>query len=89
VLLGVGEHLVNRDVAPQLRAEGGDAGVRDAARHDHLGSGQVTAADECEPVHRDVVAHPDAGVTAGRIAGRSGVWIQADGSGPDRKIGAI
>ena len=29
------------------------------------------------------------GVVAGRIAGRSGVWIAADDSGPDRKIGAI
>ena len=49
----------------------------------------------------DVVAHvrrleemmigvcADLGVTAGRIEGRSGVWILADESGPDRKIGAI
>jgi len=49
----------------------------------------------------DVVAHvrrledmmirvcADLGVVAGRIEGRSGVWIKADGSGPDRKIGAI
>ena len=49
----------------------------------------------------DVVAHvrrleammigvcADLGVVAGRIAGRSGVWIMADESGPDRKIGAI
>ena len=29
------------------------------------------------------------GVVAGRIDGRSGVWIVADDSGPDRKIGAI
>ena len=29
------------------------------------------------------------GVVAGRIDGRSGVWIAADDSGPDRKIGAI
>ena len=29
------------------------------------------------------------GVTAGRIAGRSGVWLPADESGPDRKIAAI
>ena len=31
----------------------------------------------------------DLGVTAGRVEGRSGVWIRADESGPDRKIGAI
>ena len=31
----------------------------------------------------------DLGVMAGRIDGRSGVWIQAGESGPDRKIGAI
>jgi len=49
----------------------------------------------------DVVAHvrrleammiavcADLGVTAGRIEGRSGVWVSADESGPDRKIGAI
>jgi lipoyl(octanoyl) transferase len=49
----------------------------------------------------DVVAHvrrledmmirvcADFGVTAGRVEGRSGVWIPADESGPDRKIGAI
>ena len=49
----------------------------------------------------DVVAHvrrleemmiqvcADLGVTAGRVEGRSGVWIRADESGPDRKIGAI
>ena len=49
----------------------------------------------------DVVAHvrrledmmigvcADLGVTAGRVEGRSGVWIPADDSGPDRKIGAI
>ena len=49
----------------------------------------------------DVVAHvrrledmmiqvcADLGVTAGRVEGRSGVWVTADESGPDRKIGAI
>jgi lipoyl(octanoyl) transferase len=49
----------------------------------------------------DVVAHvrrleammigvcADLGVVAGRIDGRSGVWVCADQSGPDRKIGAI
>jgi len=49
----------------------------------------------------DVVAHvrrleemmirvcADLGVTAGRVEGRSGVWIRADESGPDRKVGAI
>jgi lipoyl(octanoyl) transferase len=49
----------------------------------------------------DVVAHvrrleammigvcADLGVIAGRIDGRSGVWVSADESGPDRKIGAI
>jgi lipoyl(octanoyl) transferase len=31
----------------------------------------------------------DLGVTAVRVEGRSGVWIRADESGPDRKIGAI
>jgi lipoyl(octanoyl) transferase len=31
----------------------------------------------------------DLGVTAGRVEGRSGVWIRAGESGPDRKIGAI
>ena len=29
------------------------------------------------------------GVPAGRIDGRSGAWVAADGRGPDRKIGAI
>src|ERR1019366_9126218 len=49
----------------------------------------------------DVVAHvrrlevmmngvrPDLGVPAGRVEGRSGVWIRADESGRDRKIGPI
>jgi lipoyl(octanoyl) transferase len=49
----------------------------------------------------DVVAHvrriedvmigicADLGVTAGRVKGRSGVWVLADESEPDRKIGAI
>lgn len=49
----------------------------------------------------DVVAHvrrleqmmiqacADLAVTAERVEGRSGVWIRADESGPDRKIGAI
>ncbi|MDO5626944.1 MAG: lipoyl(octanoyl) transferase LipB [Mobilicoccus sp.] len=49
----------------------------------------------------DVVAHvrrledamigicADLGVTAGRVEGRSGVWIAADDRGPERKIGAI
>ena len=53
------------------------------------------------PTPLDVVAHvrrieevmigvcADLGVTAGRVEGRSGVWIRADESGPDRKIGAI
>jgi len=29
------------------------------------------------------------GVTAGRVAGRSGVWVRADAVGPDRKVAAI
>jgi lipoyl(octanoyl) transferase len=49
----------------------------------------------------DVVAHvrrledmmirvaADLGVVAGRVEGRSGVWVLADESGPDRKLGAI
>ena len=49
----------------------------------------------------DVVAHvrrledmmiavcADLGVTAGRVDGRSGVWIAADDRGPERKVGAI
>lgn len=49
----------------------------------------------------DVVAHVrrleevmirvcvDLGVVAGRIKGRSGVWLIADAKGPERKIGAI
>ena len=49
----------------------------------------------------DVVAHvrrleqmmiavcADLGVTAGRVEGRSGVWITADERGPERKVGAI
>jgi lipoyl(octanoyl) transferase len=49
----------------------------------------------------DVVAHvrrleemmirvcADVGVTAARVKGRSGVWVLADQTGPDRKIGAI
>ena len=53
------------------------------------------------PTPLDVVAHvrrieevmigvcADLGVTAGRVDGRSGVWIRSDESGPDRKIGAI
>ena len=53
------------------------------------------------PSPLDVVAHvrrleevmilvcADLGVTAGRIEGRSGVWIDADEVRPDRKIGAI
>jgi lipoyl(octanoyl) transferase len=49
----------------------------------------------------DVVAHvrrlegaliavcADLGVTAGRVDGRSGVWVAADGARPERKIAAI
>ena len=49
----------------------------------------------------DVVAHvrrleemmirvcADLGLDAGRVDGRSGVWVPADDSGPDRKIGQI
>lgn len=49
----------------------------------------------------DVVAHvrrleealigvcADVGVATGRIDGRSGVWVPADGRGPDRKVAAI
>jgi lipoyl(octanoyl) transferase len=29
------------------------------------------------------------GVVAGRVAGRSGVWLPGDGSHPDRKVGAL
>jgi lipoyl(octanoyl) transferase len=31
----------------------------------------------------------DLGVTVGRVKGRSGVWLPADGSRPERKLGAI
>jgi len=31
----------------------------------------------------------DFGVVAGRVEGRSGAWIAADGRGPERKIAAI
>jgi lipoyl(octanoyl) transferase len=31
----------------------------------------------------------DLGVTAGRVHGRSGVWLPADASRPERKVGAI
>jgi lipoyl(octanoyl) transferase len=31
----------------------------------------------------------DLGVTTARVPGRSGVWLQADDRGPERKIGAI
>ncbi|WP_375474942.1 lipoyl(octanoyl) transferase LipB [uncultured Jatrophihabitans sp.] len=31
----------------------------------------------------------DLGVRAERVAGRSGAWLPADGSGPERKIGAV
>lgn len=31
----------------------------------------------------------DFGVSSGRVAGRSGVWIAADDRGPERKIGAV
>ena len=49
----------------------------------------------------DVVAHvrriedllievcASVGVTAGRVAGRSGVWVPADDRGPERKVAAI
>jgi lipoyl(octanoyl) transferase len=40
-----------------------------------------------EGVLIDVCA--DLGVTAGRVAGRTGVWILADERGPERKIAAI
>lgn len=40
-----------------------------------------------EDVLIDVCA--ELGVTAGRIEGRSGVWVSADERGPDRKVGAI
>jgi lipoyl(octanoyl) transferase len=31
----------------------------------------------------------DVGLTAGRVPGRSGVWVPADDRGPDRKVAAI
>ncbi len=40
-----------------------------------------------EAVLIDVCA--EVGVTAGRVQGRSGVWVAADDRGPDRKVGAI
>jgi lipoyl(octanoyl) transferase len=40
-----------------------------------------------EAVLIDVCA--EVGLTAGRIEGRSGVWVPADGRGPDRKVAAI
>jgi lipoyl(octanoyl) transferase len=66
------------------------------------GPGQITGYPIVrlpEPV--DVVSHvrrleaamidvcADLGVAAGRVEGRSGAWVLADGRGPDRKIGAI
>ncbi len=36
-----------------------------------------------------ILACADLGVTAARVPGRSGVWLQADGSRPERKIAAI
>jgi lipoyl(octanoyl) transferase len=66
------------------------------------GPGQITGYPIVrlpEPV--DVVSHvrrleaamiavcADLGVPAGRVEGRSGAWVLADGRGPDRKIGAI
>jgi lipoyl(octanoyl) transferase len=53
------------------------------------------------PNPRDVVAHvrrlesvlidvcAARGLTAGRVEGRSGVWVPADDRGPDRKVAAI
>ncbi len=40
-----------------------------------------------EQVLIDVCA--DVGVSAGRVSGRSGVWVTADRKGPDRKVAAI
>ena len=36
-----------------------------------------------------IAACADLGVAAERVDGRSGVWVLADGAGPDRKIAAI
>lgn len=53
------------------------------------------------PAKLDVVAHvrrieamliavcADLGIEAGRVAGRSGVWVPADSRGPERKVAAI
>jgi lipoyl(octanoyl) transferase len=36
-----------------------------------------------------IAACADLGLAAGRVAGRSGVWVGADDRGPDRKVAAI
>ncbi len=42
------------------------------------------------PAPVDVVAYVRRlGVTVGRVAGRSGVWVKDSDGGPDRKVGAI
>jgi lipoyl(octanoyl) transferase len=66
------------------------------------GPGQITGYPIVRlPDPIDVVSHvrrleaamiavcADLGVETGRVEGRSGTWVLADGRGPDRKIGAI
>ena len=54
------EHLGDRDVAAELGAQRGDAGVGDAAGHEPGVPRQVDVAVEGEAVHGDALADPDA-----------------------------
>src|SRR5680860_82275 len=87
-------HLVDGDVAAELLGQGCDAGVGDAARHEHVVPAQVNVAVQREAVHGDAAADPDAegrdlafgapvigtqpDTAATRDAGRSHAEIGAD-----------
>src|SRR5881392_34709 len=58
--LGDRQHLVHRDLAPELVREGGHAGVADAAGDDLVEVRRVRIHVQREAVHRDALGDADA-----------------------------
>ena len=86
-------HLGDGDVAAQLLAQRGDAGVADAARHEAVVPGEVHVAVQREAVHGHAPADPDA--DRGDLAlGPSASGLQPDPAaardarGGDAEVGA-
>src|SRR5258708_39587203 len=55
-----GEDVANAELAPELRGQGGNRSVRDAAWDDPIEPGQVVVAVQRETVHANAARDPDA-----------------------------